>query len=82
MQVRLHASTHLSLKKNVIYGHCLVVHFALHNHRNMEMVDIAIAHLNAEIILVVTVYRLDNYKLPLPLSPPTVDTTSVNPTLN
>ena len=44
------------------------------------MADIA-AHLNAEIIVVVTVQLLDISSLsPLPL--PIVGTTSVNPTLN
>ena len=45
-----------------------------------EMAYIA-AHLNAEIILVVTSVAV-RYKLPLsPLSPPTIGTTCVKPTL-
>ena len=50
--------------------------FALHNYSSIKMAHIA-ANLNAEIILVVTVYRLDISSL----SPSTVGTTSVNPPL-
>ena len=57
-QVRLPASAQLSLRDIVIYGHCLVaLPFTINE--TLKWLDHITAHLNAEIILVVTVGLLD-----------------------
>ena len=60
----------------MIYGHCLVTLPCTVNETLIWFTSLA--YLNAAIILVVTVQRLDISSL----SPPTVDITYVNPTLN